>query len=275
MSDSAAGRQGTIDSPATGSGPTYRLAGASVVLPATDGDRRILTDITFDVTPGEIVGIVGKSGTGKTTLLRVLGGLVGISSGTAQLQGRPIDGPDGRAVTVFQDYANALLPWRTVERNVGLPLERTVPAAERRERIAEALALVGLSDYAREHPWRLSGGMQQRVQIARALAMRPRVLLMDEPFGALDALTRANLQDEVLRVHSRTQATIVFITHDIEEAAYLSDRVFVISGTPGTIVDEVVCALPRPRGQLTTRELPEYLEIRRRLGVALGAGGAP
>ena len=275
MRTSAAGRQDMIGSPLTSFGPTYRLADVSVVLPATDGDRPILTDVTFEIAPGEVVGIVGKSGTGKTTLLRVLGGLLGISSGTAQMHGRPIDGPDGRAVTVFQDYANALLPWRTVERNVGLPLERTVSTAERRERTAEALEMVGLSNYAREHPWRLSGGMQQRVQIGRALAMRPRVLLMDEPFGALDALTRATLQDEMLRVHARTRATIVFITHDIEEAAYLSDRVLVISGAPGTIIDEVVCDLTRPRGQLTTRELPEYLEIRRRLGVALGAGGAP
>jgi NitT/TauT family transport system ATP-binding protein len=253
--------------------PTYRLNHASVVLSGASGERQILDDIHFDVRPGEIVGIVGRSGTGKTTLLRVLGGLVGVSEGSVELDGKQVRGPDGRAVTVFQDYANALLPWRTVERNVGLPLERGTSAAERRERVAEALSLVGLADYAKEHPRRLSGGMQQRVQIARALAMRPQVLLMDEPFGALDAMTRAGLQDEMLAVRERTSATIVFITHDIDEAAYLSDRVLVISGAPGRIIEEIACPLPRPRQQLTTRELPEYLDIRHRLGLALGADG--
>lgn len=243
-----------------------------VVLPTTTGPLEILRDVSFDLGVGEIVGVVGRSGTGKTTLLRVLGGLVRATSGTVRLDGHPLDGPPATAVTVFQDYGNALLPWRTVERNVGLPLERRVGRQERRERVNEALRLVGLDGRGTDYPWRLSGGMQQRVQIARALALRPRVLLMDEPFGALDAMTKASLQDQLLRVQEETGATIMFITHDIEEAIYLSDRVLVIAGTPGTITQQLPTMLPRPRDRLATPELPQYLRVRHRLYEALGEG---
>jgi len=166
-------------------------------------------------------------------------------------------------VFVFQNYAASLLPWRTIERNVALGLEDKASKSEIRERVAEALAMVGLSDRAKDYPWRLSGGMQQRVQLARALAMDASLLLMDEPFGALDAMTKAALQDELLQVHGRTGATIVFVTHDIDEAVYLSDRILVLGGSPATITREISVDLPRPRDQLVTKELPEFLRLRR------------
>src|SRR6185295_19204655 len=176
--------------------------------------------------------------------------------------GEPVCGPPAGAVVVFQDYGDALLPWRTVDRNVALGLERRTARAERHRRVADALTMVGLADRGSEYPWQLSGGMAQRAQLARALAVRPKVLLMDEPFGALDAITKAALQDVLLEVHAETAATVVFVTHDLDEAIYLSDRVLVISGSPGTITVAVDTELPRPRDQLATRELPRYLQVR-------------
>lgn len=247
----------------------YELRDVDVDLEVSSGVLPVLRDIAFDVRPGEIVGIVGRSGTGKTTLLRVLGGLLKPTRGEATIGGRPLSGPPPEAVTIFQDYVNALLPWRSVERNVALGLERKMSRAEIQERSAEAIGMVGLTGRSEEFPWRLSGGMQQRVQIARALAMRPRVLLMDEPFGALDAFTKAALQDQLLQLQATTGSSIVLITHDMEEAVYLSDRVFVIAGSPGTITLELPVDLPRPRHQLETRELPEFLAARHRLSEAL------
>lgn len=247
----------------------YEASNVGVTLQAAAGPLEILRDINFELAAGEIIGIVGRSGTGKTTLLRVLGGLLPVTTGSVKVAGRIVEGPPDTVATVFQDYVNALLPWRTVTRNVALPLERRMPKAERLERVSRALELVGLADRGADHPWRLSGGMQQRVQIARALALSPQVLLMDEPFGALDAITKASLQDQVLAMQATTGATIVFITHDLEEAIYLSDRVFLISGTPGQLTYEVSVDLPRPRDQIATRELPRYLEIRHLLSTAL------
>ena len=249
----------------------YVLTGVNVTLPTTRGRLEILRDINLEVPQGQIVGVVGRSGTGKTTLLRVLGGLLRPTTGYAAVDGVEITGPPSQVVTVFQDYASALLPWRSLERNVGLPLEARLSRAERRERVAQALAMVGLEGRAKDYPWRLSGGMQQRVQIARALALRPRVLLMDEPFGALDAMTKASLQDQLLTVQQETGATVVFITHDLEEAIYLSDRVCLIAGAPGQIPLQVTTDLPRPRHQIETRELPRYLEIRHQIYSALAA----
>jgi NitT/TauT family transport system ATP-binding protein len=253
---------------------TYEVDDVGVRFQSSEGPIEVLQDVSFRVAVGEIVGVVGRSGTGKTTLLRVLGGLLAPTSGTVRFDGRPLQGPPGTVVTVFQDYGNALLPWRTIARNVGLGLEGRVTRAEQKERVTEALELVGLHGRATDYPWRLSGGMQQRVQIARALALHPRVLLMDEPFGALDAITKAVLQDELLRVQERTGATIVFITHDLEEAIYLSDRVFAIAGTPGRIAVQADTELPRPRDQIETRELPKYLELRHGLWEALRLEGS-
>lgn len=251
----------------------YRLQNVGVTLPSARGPIAILQDVSFTAETGTFVSVVGQSGTGKTTLLRLLGGLLQPTAGTVHLEGTAVAGPPDRVVTVFQDYTNALLPWRTVVRNVELPLEGHLSRTERRERALTALDLVGLTPKADDFPWRLSGGMQQRVQIARALALRPKVLLMDEPFGALDAMTRANLQDQLLRLQAETGATVVFITHDLDEAIYLSDTVMVIAGTsPSTVTGTFDIDLPRPRNQFDTRSSPRYLALRQRVADQIGLG---
>ena len=226
--------------------------------------RPVLDDVNLQVRAGEFLSIMGRSGTGKTTLLRVLGGLLDPTpSSNVTFDGGRVDGPPAGVVFVFQNYAASLLPWRTVAGNVGLGLEGNTSKEERKDRVAEALAMVGLAERAKDHPWRLSGGMQQRVQLARALAMRPSVLLMDEPFGALDAMTKASLQDELLRAQERTGATVVFVTHDVDEAVYLSDRIVVLEGSPAGVAREIEVDLPRPRHQLATKEEPAFLRLRR------------
>lgn len=235
-----------------------------VELDSSEGRRPILAGVDLDIGEGEFVSVMGRSGTGKTTLLRVLGGLLTpTAASTVECHGRTVDGPPDGVVFVFQNYAASLLSWRTVERNVALGLEGRLGKADVRERVAEALSMVGLADRAKDYPCRLSGGMQQRVQLARALAVRPSMLLMDEPFGALDAMTKGALQDELQKVQQRTGATVVFVTHDIDEAVYLSDRIVVLDGSPATVTQEITVDLPRPRDPLATKELPEFLKLRR------------
>jgi NitT/TauT family transport system ATP-binding protein len=200
----------------------------------------------------------------------MLGGLLTPTSGEVLVKGRKIAGPPEDVVIVFQDYANALLQWRTVAGNVAFGIERALSRGECRERVNHALTLVGLVERGDDYPWQLSGGMQQRVQIARALALRPAVMLMDEPFAALDAMTKAGLQDELLRLRDQTGTSFVFITHDIEEAVYLGDRVAVLNGTPGRIERTVAIDLPKQRDQITTRQLPEFLAYRYKLHEAIG-----
>jgi NitT/TauT family transport system ATP-binding protein len=249
---------------ATASTPACEVRGMGVVLDSSGGPKRILAGVDLQVGEGELVSVMGRSGTGKTTLLRVLGGLLEPTpDSTVRFRGQAVDGPPEGAVFVFQNYAASLLPWRTVERNAALGLEGKVSKPELRQRVAESLELVGLADRAKDYPWRLSGGMQQRVQLARALAVRPSLLLMDEPFGALDAMTKGSLQDELQRVQKRTGATVVFVTHDIDEAVYLSDRIVVLEGSPATIAHRFDVDLPRPRHQLATKELPAFLKLRR------------
>ena len=241
----------------------------SVTLPGANGPVHVLSGVHFRVEKGEFVSVLGTSGSGKTTLLRVLGGLQSATGGRITCDGVDISGPPDGVVTVFQDYAHSLLPWRTVRRNVALGIEK-LDKAEQKTRVDEALAMVGLSERDGEYPWRLSGGMQQRVQIARALAMRPRVLLMDEPFGALDAMTKASLQDQLQQVAELTGTTVVFVTHDVEEAVYLSDRLVVLSGSPANIGLSLDVQLPRPRDQIATKERADYLELRHEVYAALG-----
>ncbi|PFG39660.1 NitT/TauT family transport system ATP-binding protein [Georgenia soli] len=222
-----------------------------------------LADITVEIGRNEFFTIVGPSGAGKTTLLRCLAGLQPPTSGTVEFEGRVVDGVPREFAVVLQDYSRSLFPWFTVERNVALPLRAAgVPAAEARTRVAEALEQVGLTAAARKHPWQLSGGMQQRVAIARAIAYRPAVLIMDEPFASVDAQTRADLEDLLLQIRNESDMTLVFVTHDVDEAVYLSDRVAVISKSPSRITTIVDIDLPPERDQLSTKELPRFSALR-------------
>jgi NitT/TauT family transport system ATP-binding protein len=232
----------------------------------TLGGKTILENISLDVKPGEFLCIVGASGCGKTTALRLAAGLYQPTGGTVTFDGKPMLMPRRDIAIVFQDYGKALLPWRTAAGNVSLALEASRIASSRRAaRIDELLKKVGLPDHAGKYPAEMSGGMQQRLQIARCLAQEPKALLMDEPFGALDAMTRQGLQDEVLSLVRASDATVVFVTHDLEEAIYLGDRVIGLLAHPGRIGIELKIDLPRPRDQLTTRENPEFLALRREL----------
>lgn len=227
------------------------------------GTFRALDDITFDVAEGEFFTIVGPSGAGKTTLLRCLAGLLEPTSGTVSFRGRPVSGVPRELAVVLQDYSRSLLPWFSVEKNVALPLRaQGVAKAEVASRTAQALADVGLADAARKHPGELSGGMQQRVAIARAIAYRPEVLVMDEPFASVDAQTRADLEDLVLKIRAEFGMTVIFVTHDVDESVYLSDRVAVVSKSPSRITAVVDVDLPRERDQITTKELPRFTQLR-------------
>jgi NitT/TauT family transport system ATP-binding protein len=232
----------------------------------TLGGTAILTEIDLRIDAGDFVCVVGPSGCGKTTLLRLLGGLLEPTSGEVRYAGKRIVEPRADIAVMFQDYGRALLPWRTVEGNVSLALEAlNVPKEQRAARIASVLDTVGLRAKGDRYPSELSGGMQQRLQIARCLAQEPKVLLMDEPFGALDAMTRQSLQDEVLSIVATSGATVFFVTHDLEEAVYLGNRVIGLLPHPGRIASDVSVTLSRPRNQLTTREDPEFARLRRLL----------
>jgi NitT/TauT family transport system ATP-binding protein len=230
------------------------------------GARTILESINLSVRQGEFVCIVGSSGSGKTTLLRVLAGLVRADEGKVLFEAGEISGPSRDRAIIFQDYSKALLPWRTVRGNVALSLEaRNVPTAKQDAIIDGLLGRMGLSQAKDQFPSQLSGGMQQRVQIARCLAQDPKLLLMDEPFGALDAMTRQTLQDDILQLVADKQIATVFITHDLEEAIYLGDRVVALGGSPASVIESMEIDLPRPRNQLTTREDSRFLAYRHRL----------
>ena len=256
----------TAGSAARAARPALEIRNVSLAFTSSAGPRTILDDISFDVVDGETLCLVGPSGCGKTTILRLLAGLLSPTRGEIRFEGAPIAGPSRERAIVFQDYTNALLPWRTVAGNVALSLEaRNVPRAQQSDIVDALLQKMGLQNAAQQYPSQLSGGMQQRVQIARCLAQQPKIMLMDEPFGALDAMTRQALQDELLLLAAEQRMTIVFITHDLEEAIYLGDRVFVLGSHPGRIIEKVEVDLPRPRSQLETREDPRFLAHRHHL----------
>ncbi|MEU6726236.1 ABC transporter ATP-binding protein [Nonomuraea wenchangensis] len=220
-------------------------------------------DLTFTVAAGELVCIVGPSGAGKTTLLRCIAGLLDATAGEVVLEGERVTGPPPGMAVVFQEYGRSLFPWMTVRQNVELPLkEKKVPKDRRRRLVQDSLEAVGLADAQDAHPWQLSGGMQQRVAIARAVAYEPHLLLMDEPFAAVDAQTRADLEDLVRSLWRRLGVTVLFVTHDIDESVYLGQRVIVLSNSPTVVLEDVPIDLPAERDQLTTRSLPRFAELR-------------
>jgi NitT/TauT family transport system ATP-binding protein len=228
---------------------------------ARDGRTLPVLDLGhLSVADGEIVTVVGPSGCGKSTLLHILGGFIPAEAGAIRVHGREVVGPGPDRGMVFQEFS--LFPWRTVSGNVGWGLEvRGAPTAERRAVVDRYLELTGLSEFSDHLPGELSGGMKQRVALARVLAFDPEVLLMDEPFGSLDAQTREAMQEELIRIWERTGKTIFFVTHDIDEAVYLGDRVLVLSARPARVREEVAVALPRPRG-VVARKSTAFLECR-------------
>ena len=220
-------------------------------------------DVSFTVLDGEFVCVVGPSGCGKTTLLKCIAGLLDPSRGEVVLRGRPVQGPPDELALVFQEYSRSLMPWTSVRNNVLLPLRhKPIGRRERGRLVEESLAAVGLVRFMDHYPWQLSGGMQQRVAIARAIAYQPMILLMDEPFASVDAQTRGDLEDLVLRVREEFGITILFVTHDIDESVYLSDRVVVLTHSPTEVKEIVAVDLPWPRDQLATKELPEFMNLR-------------
>jgi NitT/TauT family transport system ATP-binding protein len=220
-------------------------------------------DVSFSVDDGEFVCVVGPSGCGKTTLLKCIAGLLQPTRGQVVLRGKRVTEPPEQMALVFQEYGRSLMPWTSVRNNVLLPLRHKKLSREERARLVEeAVEAVGLVRFLDHYPWELSGGMQQRVAIARALAYQPTVLLMDEPFASVDAQTRGDLEDLVLRVREQFGVTIVFVTHDIDESVYLSDRVVVLTHSPTEVKEIVDVDLPVPRDQIATKELPEFAQLR-------------
>jgi NitT/TauT family transport system ATP-binding protein len=222
-----------------------------------------IADVSFVVDDREFVCVVGPSGCGKTTLLKCVGGLLRPSRGEVLLRGKRVTSPPEEMALVFQEYGRSLMPWASVRNNVLLPLRhKRLGRNERKSLVEEALGAVGLTRFIDHYPWQLSGGMQQRVAIARALAYQPSILLMDEPFASVDAQTRGDLEDLVLRVREEFAVTIVFVTHDIDESVYLSDRVVVLTHAPTEVKEMIDVDLPFPRDQIATKELPEFTQLR-------------
>ena len=220
-------------------------------------------DVSFSVGEGEFVCVVGPSGCGKTTLLKCIAGLLQPSRGEVFLRGKRVVEPPDELALVFQEYSRSLMPWSSVGNNVLLPLRhKKLSRVERRRLVQDSLESVGLTRFVNHYPWQLSGGMQQRVAIARALAYQPAILLMDEPFASVDAQTRADLEDLILQVREEYGITILFVTHDIDESVYLADRVAVLTHSPTEVKEIVSVHLPRPRDQIATKELPEFLHLR-------------
>jgi NitT/TauT family transport system ATP-binding protein len=223
-----------------------------------------IDDISFEVGQGQFTAIVGPSGCGKTTLLKAIAGLLPYSGGSIELLGEKIEGVPPDMAAVFQDYSRSLYPWLRVAANVELPLRyrRDVDETARRQRVSESLEAVGLSGNHHEYPWQLSGGMQQRVAIARALAYHPKLMLMDEPFASVDAQTRSDLEDLITAVHNKLGMTMLFVTHDIDEAVYLADRVIVLTNSPSRVARKIEVDLPPERDQIETKASQRFVALR-------------
>jgi NitT/TauT family transport system ATP-binding protein len=229
--------------------------------------RAAFKDVGFSIAQGEFVALIGPSGCGKSTLLHIMAGLSQPSGGTVRLAGEPVEKPRPEMMYVFQQYSKSIFPWKTVLDNVLLGVKyRSKASREALKKVClDHLELVGLGRYPGYFPYQLSGGMQQRVAIARALARRPQILLMDEPFSALDAMMRVELQDLLLKLWSELKLTVLFVTHDLDEALYLAQRVIMLSASPATVAEDVRVPLAYPRRQIETRSDPVYLQLRERL----------
>jgi NitT/TauT family transport system ATP-binding protein len=244
----------------------------SLVFQTADTPVTALSEVNLSIARGEFVSFIGPSGCGKTTLMRVIADLEKPTSGRMMVNGMSAEAARLARAYGYVFQAAALYPWRNVLKNVMLPLEIIgVPATERSERAMKQLALVGLEGFERKYPWQLSGGMQQRVSIARALALEPALLLMDEPFGALDEITRDHLNEQLLRLWERTGKTVVFVTHSISEAVFLANRIVVMSPRPGRIIEIIDNPIPGPR-KLDVRDSPEFAAVAQRVREALRAG---
>lgn len=256
----------------TGGAPVVRIDRLSLVFETAGGPVTALSDVDLTIGRGDFISLIGPSGCGKTTLMRVIADLVSPTSGTALVNGMTPEGARLARAYGYVFQAPALYPWRTVLRNVMLPLEIIgLPKPEQRARAEKYLGLVGLEKFAKAFPWQLSGGMQQRVSIARALSLEPALLLMDEPFGALDEITRDKLNLELNELWRRTGLTVIFVTHSIPEAVFLSSRIVVMSPRPGRILEVIPCDLPAER-DLDIRETPRFQEISHRVRAALRLG---
>jgi NitT/TauT family transport system ATP-binding protein len=239
------------------------VRGLKKVYQTDGGDIEAVRNLTFDLRAGELACLVGPSGSGKTTLLKCISGLMAPTEGEVLLDGKRVSGPPKKMAVVFQEYGRSLFPWMRVRENVELPLKNQgVAKAERDRLVDEALEAVGLAHVPRSYPWQLSGGMQQRVAIARAIAYQPEVLLMDEPFAAVDAQTRADLEDLIRTIWKKFGVTVLFVTHDIDESVYLGERVIILSSSPTVVQEDIVIDLPMDRDQLETRSLPRFTELR-------------
>lgn len=241
--------------------PILSLRHVGVTLRGRDGSvTEVSADVSFELARDEFVSIVGPSGSGKTTLLRAASGLRAPTAGEVCFDGHPLTDVEPGISIVFQEYNKSLFPWLSIGKNVGMGARR-LPPAERAARVREALGQVALDGLESRYPWELSGGMQQRAALARALVSDPRVLMMDEPFASVDALTRGHLEDVVADLWERSSFAALLVTHDVGEAVYLSDRVLVLSARPSRILAEIPVDLPRPRSQRHTRRLPRFAEL--------------
>jgi NitT/TauT family transport system ATP-binding protein len=261
-----------LKSTTTASGTTGNLLDVTGLQKRYADGTLAIRRITLDVREREFVSIVGPSGCGKTTLLKTICALLSPTEGKVELHGKEIVEPPKEMILVFQDYARSLFPWLTVTGNVMFPLKKRKDLSDaEKERLAtEAIKAVALDKFPKHYPWQLSGGMQQRVAIARAIAFRPEILLLDEPFASIDALTRADLEDLTLKLRDEFGITMLLVTHDIDEAVYLSDRVFILSAPPSTVLEEVAVKLNYPRSQVETRAEPEFLRLRSHIHAQIG-----